>query len=307
MIRNILNILKCPLCNGNKKLAFKKTGTNKKFDGVFSCAHNHTFYCKNSIIDFVEKETKVQKIYNEIWKLNTKVIFRDHLNRYENELNKYVRMPEKMNSYFKNKVILDAGCGVGRFSYLIKTYKPKLLFSVDFSKGAVLQTRANLDFSNNNIIIRADLNNLPFRKNKFDFVLSLGVIHHNRHPNKTFDKLVTLVKKNAFISIYIYKKYSLSFLQNLIRPITLKISRSKIKYFCEIFGFTSSKKVKINIKRIFNSFGRLDLLGIRNITYEGLTTPFLYSYSLSEIEKWFKKNHLKIISKTNIISMTGKK
>ena len=307
MIKVLLDILLCPLCANNKKLSLKKKDKNSN-DGTLFCKNNHKFYFQNSIIDFIDKDNNEQKIYNEIWKLQKSSVFKNNLKKLEYKFNEYAKLPQNLEYYFKNKIVLDAGSGAGRFSYLIKKFSPKLLLSVDFSKEAIVQTRRNLIPLNNNIIIiRADLNNLPFRKNKFDFIFSFGVIHHNLSPGKTFDKLVNLIKKNGLISIYIYKKNSLSFLQNLIRPITLKIDRKKIKSFCKSFGFASSKNVIINIKKIFIFLGKYDILGIRNISYEGLTTTYLHSYSLSEIEMWFKKNYLKIISKTNIISVTGKK
>lgn len=308
MIKILLDVLKCPICTDYEKLLFEKRRGNKNLDGTFYCKNNHKFYCQNSIVDFIDKDNREQKIYNEIWKMQKNSIFKKNLKKIENKFNEYAQLPKRLEYYFKNKIILDAGSGTGRFSYIVKKFRPKMLFSVDFSKEATIQTQQNLIPLNQNIIIiRADLNNLPFKKNKFDFIFSFGVIHHTIIPKKTFDKLANLVKKNGFISIYIYKKNSLSLLQNLIRPITLRIDRKKIKSFCESFGFVKGKKIIINIKKIFVLFGKFDILGIRNISYEGLTTTYLRSYTLDEVEMWFKDNYLKIISKTNILSITGRK
>tara|TARA_B100001057_G_C22770732_1_gene919483 strand:- start:575 stop:1510 length:936 start_codon:yes stop_codon:yes gene_type:complete len=311
MISNLINILQCPKCRND--LLFKKS-KNINFDGTFYCKNKHNFFLKDSVIDFISYENNRIKIYNEIWEQersweeDTFLKKREYTKDLKKKFNEFARLPNELKNYFKNKIVLDAGAGTGRFSYVVLKFKPKLLISVDFTKNSVLEMKNNLKPSKNNIIIRADLNNLPFKKNQFDFIFSFGVIHHTPKPKKTFKQLVDLVKKNGFLSIYIYKSGSLSFLQNLLRPITLKMNRKVIKSFCEKFGFSAKKKHQvINIKKIFAILGKLDLLGIRNISYEGLTTTYLYSYSLNEALNWFKEKNLKIISKSNIISITGKK
>jgi SAM-dependent methyltransferase len=311
MIKNLIKILQCPRCK--KNLFFKKS-KSKSFNGSFYCKNNHIFFLDNSVLDFINYENKRMKIYNEIWEQEsswekqTLIKKSEYTKTLEKKFNKFARLPGALKNYFKNKVILDAGAGTGRFSYFVLKFKPKLLVSVDFAKNSILHMKKNLKPSKNNIIIRADLNNLPFKKNQFDFIFSFGVIHHTHKPKKTFLRIVDLIRKNGFISIYIYRSGSLSFLQNLLRPITLKMNRKVIKTFCERFGFIPRKKNQIiDIKKYFKILGKFDLLGIRNISYEGLTTTYLHSYSLTETLNWFKEKNLKIISKSNIISITGKR
>ena len=104
-------------------------------------------------------------------------IFKKNLKKIENKFNEYAQLPKRLEYYFKNKIILDAGSGTGRFSYIVKKFRPKMLFSVDFSKEATIQTQQNLIPLNQNIIIiRADLNKVikvPVNKNQQLALLSL--------------------------------------------------------------------------------------------------------------------------------------
>ena len=73
-------------------------------------------------------------------------------------------------------VALDVGCGSGRWSkYIAK--RVKFIEAIDpsnavFAAARLLQNEANIR------ITRAAVNDLPFANGSFDFVFSLGVLHH---------------------------------------------------------------------------------------------------------------------------------
>ncbi|SVD62171.1 uncharacterized protein METZ01_LOCUS415025, partial [marine metagenome] len=109
-------------------------------------------------------------------------------------------------SEFRDKIVLDAGCGNGRFSFVVSQNEPKLLVSLDISRG--LAKAQETIFRNNpdaNIaFVQADLTNPPFKKETFDILYSWGVTHHTPNTKQTFNTLSNLVKEEGIFGIYVY-------------------------------------------------------------------------------------------------------
>lgn len=114
---------------------------------------------------------------------------------YESVAANFDSMFEKMN-LFKDAVILDVGAlncwstnrfansGCNAFAVDICLQKHSGLESSDF-------------FINKDIYferIRADMNNLPFENNLFDFIFFNNVLHHSSYINKVIDKSYHLLK-----------------------------------------------------------------------------------------------------------------
>ena len=281
------------------------------YEGILTCPNNHSFPIENFIPDFVQenKDHSRDMIYDEIWGLHKEIpYFERDIPQYIEKFQTFANFPNHVGTYIQNKMVLDAGCGAGRFSYLSSSLKADFVVSVDFSKYALTKSLYKTGNPKNISFLRADLNTLPFRSRLFDFVFSYGVLHHTPNPYGAFQKLTHLLKQDAYMSIYVYRKNSLSIIQNLLRPLSLRSNRKHVLSFCKKFGFAYDYKdaIVLNIRNLFGYLGRLDILRVKNMSYEGLTTPYLYSYKLEEIKKWFKKNNFSIISSSQQLSMTGR-
>ena len=105
----------------------------------------------------------------------------------------------------KNLKILDAGCGAGRFTYLLSKYHPKEIYGLDLSFRNI--KIAKKIFKNKKIrFLQGNVLNLPFKRENFDFVYSSGVIHHTNNFKKGLKELIRVCKKNGHIYLYIYAK-----------------------------------------------------------------------------------------------------
>lgn len=105
----------------------------------------------------------------------------------------------------KDSVVLDMGCGSGRWTKYV-AHKVKVVEAVDPSKAIFFAAKTysslyNVRFS------RADVENLPFEDNTFDFVFSLGVLHHIPDTTKALKDLISKLKPTGYALIYLY--YSL--------------------------------------------------------------------------------------------------
>src|SRR3989338_1795816 len=120
---------------------------------------------------------------------------------YEEQFLKWVSPLNK--SDFKNKIILDAGCGTGRNSFWPLTYGAKEVFAFDYNRETVKVAKKNLSKFKNAKVFYSSIYNLDI-KNRFDIVFSIGVIHHLEKPHLAVQKLADSVKKNGIVLIWIY-------------------------------------------------------------------------------------------------------
>jgi SAM-dependent methyltransferase len=139
----------------------------------------------------------------------------------------------------KEKKILEVGSGSGRFTQVILETGAEL-YSLDYSTAVEANAKNNFKFSNFNLC-QANVYELPFEKNYFDFVCCLGVIQHTPNVELSFSKMLEHLKPGGEIAIDVYadtiktKFYS----KYLFRPITKRLNKklllSIIKWYVPIW------------------------------------------------------------------------
>jgi SAM-dependent methyltransferase len=76
------------------------------------------------------------------------------------------------------------------------------IHGVDLSRAVDAAAR-NLGHRTNVSLYQADIMNLPFAEGTFDYVYSIGVLHHTPDTRKAFESLVPLVKPGGEIAIWV--------------------------------------------------------------------------------------------------------
>jgi len=104
--------------------------------------------------------------------------------------------------FFKDKKVLDAGCGNGRFAYYAGKYAREV-WAIDLGP-AVEVARTNTASLPNVHVVQADLHHPPFPPESFDFIYSIGVLHHLPDPESAFQNLLRYLKPGGEIQIYLY-------------------------------------------------------------------------------------------------------
>ncbi len=123
----------------------------------------------------------------------------------------------------RGRRVLDAGCGMGRFAEVCADAGTEV-HAVDLSR-AVDAAAANLSHRDNVHLYQADIMSLPFPERGFDFVYSLGVLHHTPDTRAAFHRLVPLVKEGGSIAIWVYSAELRLLGSSLLRPLTSRLPK----------------------------------------------------------------------------------
>lgn len=107
-------------------------------------------------------------------------------------------------SWFYGKHVLDAGCGNGRWSYVLSTMGANVT-ALDQSYHG-LKNAENLcsTFSNFKSVQANLLEPLPDTLGLYDLVWSYGVLHHTGNTFKAFKNIVPFVKSQGSIFLMLY-------------------------------------------------------------------------------------------------------
>lgn len=106
--------------------------------------------------------------------------------------------------FFRGKKVLDAGCGNGRFAYYATKYGAEV-WAIDLGP-AVEVANVNTASAGQAQVVQADLHNPPFALESFDFIYSIGVLHHLPDPEVAFRNLLRFLKPGGEVQIYLYWK-----------------------------------------------------------------------------------------------------
>lgn len=116
-------------------------------------------------------------------------------------------------AWFPGKLVLDAGCGGGRWSYGLATLGAKIT-AVDTNPSALAATRAALV----EIDARAEFLLSPLEEldkklpaESFDLVWSWGVLHHCSSFTDSLRTLTALLKPGGLLHLYLYGRESIDF------------------------------------------------------------------------------------------------
>jgi ubiquinone/menaquinone biosynthesis C-methylase UbiE len=172
--------------------------------------------------------------------------------------------------------ILDAGCGIGVFT---RFYAKKgcNVHAIDLTSKGVEFTRKSLEiFGLKGFVHVASVEDIPYPKDYFDYIVSNGVIHHTPNTEKAVSELYRVLKPGGIASICIYYKNA------LLRPPLWNLVRLLIPLL-------------LNKKQ-----GRENALSVHSPeslvrTYDGNNTPVAKLYSRKQADQLFGEfKHLRV-------------
>jgi SAM-dependent methyltransferase len=194
-------------------------------------------------------------------------------------------------------IVLEAGCGMGRFLDVVSKESHIRVVGFDLSL-AVESAYRNVGRRPNVHIIQADVMKPPFAPSCFDLVYSIGVLHHTPDPEEAFRQLVPLLKENGLISVWVYPRDSSARLSDIYRHVTTRLPWSMTLGICKamLLLHAIDRAAPRRLRGLF--LGLLPISIERSYerrlldTFDWYSPRYQFKFAPGDIEKWFRRADL---------------
>lgn len=229
---DLLELLICPQCDSTFSVTDERRVDGEIQSGQLVCAEGHGYPIVDAIPRFVSEDG-----YADAFGLEWNAFRTAHLKQFtgldylDDQFRDYLDFPM---DELGGKLVLDAGCGLGRFSEVVLNHGGRVV-AVDLSR-AIDAAYANLSGSGDIHFVQADIFNLPFRRETFDFVYSWGVLHHTPDPPAAFQALVPLVRPGGKLMAFVYANYNKAYqaTTEFYRKLTKRLPQRLLLKLCYI-------------------------------------------------------------------------
>jgi len=218
----LLSYLVCPACEGSLDLSIDRTDGYEIIEGELRCsACRSSFQITAGIPRFANLE------HVESDKRATATGFGWQWQHFTQEDEQYAEqflgwIAPVTPEFFRDKVVLEAGCGKGRHTQLAARWGARDVVGIDLSAAVETAFAATRSLPNAHII-QADIYHLPLAR-KFDYAFSVGVLHHLPDPRAGFRSLASKVKPGGHVSAWIYGAENNEWIVRWVNPVREKIT-----------------------------------------------------------------------------------
>lgn len=219
--------------------------------------------------------------------------------------------------FLRDKIILDAGCGMGRFALVASALGAKEVIAMDLS-NAVEAARDNARPYANIHVIQGNIYQPPLRRAataQIDFVYCIGVLHHLPDPEGGFRSLTQHVKPDGAILGWVYGRENNGWLVHFVNPIREGLTSRAPRSMLYALSFVIAVIFQFAFALIYRPIYQIDSLtrlrrllpysaymgwlskfGFRHthhVIFDHLVAPRAAYIRQEDFRAWFKRAHLR--------------
>ncbi|HJS23715.1 MAG TPA: methyltransferase domain-containing protein [Pyrinomonadaceae bacterium] len=306
MKETLLSYLVCPSCEGPLELSVRDADHREIMEGELRCtACTSSFPITSGIprfanLDQLESDKRATATgFGWQWQH-----FAQEDERYAEQFLGWIApvTPE----FFRDKVVLEGGCGKGRHTQLAARWGARDVIGIDLSVAVETAFAATRSLPNAHII-QADIYHLPLAR-RFDYAFSVGVLHHLPDPRGGFLSLASKVKPGGHISAWIYGAENNEWITRWVNPVREKFTSridqrallhlSKLPAACMylatklVYGPLNRSSSSLAKHLFYNDYlSAISNFGWREqhtIVFDHMLAPTAFYISREEFETWWR-------------------
>ncbi|MGA8509758.1 MAG: class I SAM-dependent methyltransferase [Candidatus Sulfotelmatobacter sp.] len=218
LAKDVLAILRCLACQAT---------LDQRADGLVCAGCTMRYPALNGVVRFVDAQ-KYSSSFGFQWKLHARTQL-DDATSHRSE-NAFCRRTGFRPEDLAGKLVLDVGCGMGRFAEVATRWGAHVV-GIDLSLAAEVAAQ-NLA-ARNATIFQADVFQLPFAPGSFDFIYSIGVLHHTPNCEQAVKVLPKLLKPGGRIAVWLYSSYNPWYrMSDVYRKVTRRMPPKMLHKLC---------------------------------------------------------------------------
>ncbi len=188
------------------------------------------------------------------------------------------------------KKVLDAGCGGGRYARICAE-AGAIVRGADHSR-AVDKARSLCADLPNAAFVQADLKQLPFEPGSFDFVFSIGVMHHDTNTRSVFDAVAKMVKPGGRYSVWLYRRnqWWQELINTGLRALTTRLPHAILEPLCHLGAIAGAIPiVNRTLNKVINFSAHPNYENRVCDTFDWWAPAFQHHHTTDELMNWFKE------------------
>lgn len=192
-------------------------------------------------------------------------------------------------SDLSGKLVLDAGCGGGRYARLLGLHGAKVV-GVDLSAAVEKAAALCADLPNVRII-QADLFALPLAEAAFDAAFSIGVMHHSPDARRAFAEVARRVKPGGRLAVWLYRKNTppQEGLNTALRAVTARLPTRLLEPACAGLGLLGSVPfLNKTLNKLFNFSNHPDWTLRVCDNFDWYAPAYQSHHTVEELKAWFR-------------------
>jgi len=220
----MLNILRCPSCGAG---SLSRGSALSSTAGALTCPQCAASYpIVNSIPRFVPPENYAGN-FGFQWNRFSATQLDSHTGLSISR-DRFLRETGWDEKTLGGKLVLDAGCGAGRFAEVALSLGAEVV-AIDYS-SAIDAAQRNLQSHPRLHLAQADIYHLPFAPGTFDFVYSLGVLQHTPDVKRATLSVIEMARPGGGVTVDLYQRSWKNFItpKYWLRPITTRMKQESL-------------------------------------------------------------------------------
>ena len=313
----LLALLACPECAGELAARADQTEAGEIETGLLRCACGAEFPVRGGIPRFArgparpEARSTVER-FGYQWRA-----FRDRLPGYREAFLDW--MAPLGEADLRGGVVLDAGCGGGRFTDVAASLGARMVVGADLSESVeaaqeLVRHRANAG------IVQADLLRLPFRQ-PFDLVFTIGVLHHLPDGEEGFTALVRHLRPGGRVHVWVYGREGNEWLLRFVDPVRKRLTSRLPPAVLRVAALALAAPLHLALRVLYRRrsgarlpygaylswLARFPFPHTQQVVFDHLSAPIAHYYPRDEFRGWFEKARLEdiVVSARNANSWRG--